>query len=669
MVTNESSTKLSGLMSENFEKGSNSNVIDNDSNDRLFIELGPLLVDENSITSKNNSVSNEDSEQSLIELNPIHPQDSTFVKFISPNQNGFLQVSGQDSDSCISYKQESKDSGLEPQGQLSVIDSSLEEVIFNRELIGTDFTDGHNSIIPHVQFKSPSSKSEVPASLPIKNMSVESNRAINFTIKDNSRVEKKTRPKSSHSSDLSSGSETFDSDEHECKALDGGFGWVIVIASFFVHLIADGVTMSFGVLFVEFLVYFKESKAMTSLVGSVFMSIPLLAGPLASWLTDQYGCRKVTIIGAVIASVGFLLSALTNSILWLLLTLGLITGLGLSVCYVAAIVIVAFYFDKKRSLATGIAVAGSGIGTFLFAPLCQYFITHWGWRGCLILLAGIFLNMCICGAIMRPLGWTEKVKKKRSGYSSRTSRYGSASQSTDMLGEENQNSLNSHSHQLPPLGELRRILENGNVVPLLSPDDLNGQVPRSSSLRLLPTFLNRSQTIPEDVIPCLDSKANAFEVVSQMYPHLLSTSITENMDFLPILRSDPRNIVLSDSRLNRMNGASEYKPSRPNSFIKQESSDVSIVVTPVASPTSPTSISPLALDHSLPKSSSRQFQQTLKINGGVPQIVNGSQSSSSFKPNCIPPYLRTNSRITRCVDLVLLVFACFFVCQIILSYN
>ena len=37
----------------------------------------------------------------------------------------------------------------------------------------------------------------------------------------------------------------------------------------------------------------------------------------------------------------------------------------------AAIVIVAYYFDRRRSFATGISVCGSGVGTFVFAPLTQ----------------------------------------------------------------------------------------------------------------------------------------------------------------------------------------------------------------------------------------------------------------------------------------------------------
>ena len=42
--------------------------------------------------------------------------------------------------------------------------------------------------------------------------------------------------------------------------------------------------------------------------------------------------------------------------------LNFIVGFGLSLCYVAAIIIVAYYFDRRRSFATGISVCGSGVG-------------------------------------------------------------------------------------------------------------------------------------------------------------------------------------------------------------------------------------------------------------------------------------------------------------------
>jgi len=73
----------------------------------------------------------------------------------------------------------------------------------------------------------------------------------------------------------------------EPRPPDGGWGWVVVVAAFFVNLIADGITFSFGVLFVEFESYFEEGKSKTAWIGSVFTAMPLLSGPIASFLTDR----------------------------------------------------------------------------------------------------------------------------------------------------------------------------------------------------------------------------------------------------------------------------------------------------------------------------------------------------------------------------------------------
>ncbi|KHJ87547.1 hypothetical protein OESDEN_12677, partial [Oesophagostomum dentatum] len=55
-------------------------------------------------------------------------------------------------------------------------------------------------------------------------------------------------------------------------------------------------------------------------------------------------------------------------------------GVGFGLMYCPAIVIVTMYFEKRRSLATGIAVAGAGVGTVLFSPINDFIITNFGWR-------------------------------------------------------------------------------------------------------------------------------------------------------------------------------------------------------------------------------------------------------------------------------------------------
>ena len=59
---------------------------------------------------------------------------------------------------------------------------------------------------------------------------------------------------------------------------DGGWGWVVVFASFMIHVIADGVVYSFGIFYVEFLDYFKSGRGATSWVGSLVPGITLASG-------------------------------------------------------------------------------------------------------------------------------------------------------------------------------------------------------------------------------------------------------------------------------------------------------------------------------------------------------------------------------------------------------
>lgn len=81
--------------------------------------------------------------------------------------------------------------------------------------------------------------------------------------------------------------------------------------------------------------------------------------------------------------------------------------------YLPSIVMVGHYFDKRRALATGIAVCGSGMGTFVFAPLGSYLVREYGWRGCNVIIGAIILNGIAFGAIYRPLEENRPSRSKK----------------------------------------------------------------------------------------------------------------------------------------------------------------------------------------------------------------------------------------------------------------
>uniref|UniRef100_A0A0X3PI87 Monocarboxylate transporter 9 n=1 Tax=Schistocephalus solidus TaxID=70667 RepID=A0A0X3PI87_SCHSO len=193
---------------------------------------------------------------------------------------------------------------------------------------------------------------------------------------------------------------------------DGGWGWIIVVAAFFVHLITDGVPVAFGIFIEDLFEDFNVTLSMTSWVGSFAFGIPCLAAPVASILISKFGCRNVCIVGGFVSAIGCTMSFFSRTLFQLVWTFGVFSGMGCSLSSTAALIIVSLYFEDQRATATGLSIAGSGVGAFIFAPLVERLISLYTWRGAMLILSGVFANLIVCGALMRPIE-TQKERKKR----------------------------------------------------------------------------------------------------------------------------------------------------------------------------------------------------------------------------------------------------------------
>ena len=87
----------------------------------------------------------------------------------------------------------------------------------------------------------------------------------------------------------------------------------------------------------------------------------------------------------------------------LMITYGIMGGIGLGMIYLPAIVSVGFYFERRRALATGISVCGSGVGAFVMAPLVSWLVEAHDWKAANLVLGGICLTCVLFGGLMRPL--------------------------------------------------------------------------------------------------------------------------------------------------------------------------------------------------------------------------------------------------------------------------
>ncbi|XP_033739165.1 monocarboxylate transporter 14-like [Pecten maximus] len=154
--------------------------------------------------------------------------------------------------------------------------------------------------------------------------------------------------------------------------LDGGWGWMVTFSSLMLNFLIDGICFSFGVFFMEFLVYFGGSNWKTQLLSSVVNGTTFLLGPIAGAALKRFGCRGVAIFGTVVSSAGLFLSTFSVDLNVMILLYGGVVGVGFGLMFTPSIVIINYYFSKRRAFATGIAMCGSGIGTFAFPPLSGF---------------------------------------------------------------------------------------------------------------------------------------------------------------------------------------------------------------------------------------------------------------------------------------------------------
>lgn len=201
----------------------------------------------------------------------------------------------------------------------------------------------------------------------------------------------------------------FEDDPKDKKTLkahpdiDGGWAWMMVLSSFFVHILVMGSQMALGVLNVEWLEEFGQSRGLTAWVSSLSMGITLIVGPFIGVFINTCGCRRTTITGGLVNALGWVLSAYAANVHCLFITFGVAAGLGSGMAYLPAVVMVGRYFQKRRALAQGLSTTGTGVGTFLMTALLKYLCAEYGWRNAMFIQGAVSLNLCVCGALMRPL--------------------------------------------------------------------------------------------------------------------------------------------------------------------------------------------------------------------------------------------------------------------------
>ena len=144
-------------------------------------------------------------------------------------------------------------------------------------------------------------------------------------------------------------------------------------------------------------------------VGSVGIALIFVLGPLTSMLVNRLGYRLTAILGGLLGSIGLLLSSFASSIYVIYGTYSVLFGFGGSCIFVSSYVVTSQYFERNRSIATGILASGTGLGVLGMAPVLQGLLDSFDWRKTYRLTAAIYSAVCVLGLTFSPvLGNKEK---------------------------------------------------------------------------------------------------------------------------------------------------------------------------------------------------------------------------------------------------------------------
>jgi MFS family permease len=169
------------------------------------------------------------------------------------------------------------------------------------------------------------------------------------------------------------------------------YGWVVVSCAFTLMFVGFGAAYSFAAFFRAFQSEFGASRAHVSLVFSLCAFLYFLLGAPGGMLADRYGTRNVALAGVAFMVAGLVAASSAQSVGVLYATYSIGLGIGIGLTYVPSVGAVQPWFDKRRVLASGIAVSGIGAGNLFAPPLTAWWIEAFGWRGAYLALAACTL--------------------------------------------------------------------------------------------------------------------------------------------------------------------------------------------------------------------------------------------------------------------------------------
>jgi MFS family permease len=146
--------------------------------------------------------------------------------------------------------------------------------------------------------------------------------------------------------------------------------WSQVLVSFLLVVNGFGYLSSFGLFQSHWENVLGRSASDVSWVGSIQLFLLFFVGTLSGRLMDAGFFRSLIIAGCVCQLLGTFTTSIVTQYWQLVLSQGIIQGLGNGILFTPLVTLVSLYFPRRRAFALGVTACGAPIGGVIFPTVC-----------------------------------------------------------------------------------------------------------------------------------------------------------------------------------------------------------------------------------------------------------------------------------------------------------
>ncbi|XP_052765187.1 monocarboxylate transporter 13-like [Mya arenaria] len=188
--------------------------------------------------------------------------------------------------------------------------------------------------------------------------------------------------------------------KHTPKEAPFGRKAAVMAACLAQQFVCIGMGYGYSVMYAELVIALDVSRSVASLTAAFYFATVNIGGLFFTGLIRKFGPGRSIVVGSFIGSVGLFASGFSPNITGIILLSGVLTGFGMSVCYLAGFIAVSWMFHKNAGLALASLTIGSSVGQFAAPLLYESTIAEYTWRGSFIVLSALPLQCLIAGVLI-----------------------------------------------------------------------------------------------------------------------------------------------------------------------------------------------------------------------------------------------------------------------------